>query len=182
MNRYRWLLQRAMGSLGLPGWVGLALALACATLWFAQIAPLQREATRLAADIGRLEQRLAAQTVDPTADTTPQDQLDAFARRFAGEKGIAPALARLHAMARKRGVQIDQAEFKLASEANEPLARYTIVLPVKADYRSLRHFTRDALRELPGLALEEVNLRRGEAKSPLLESQLRFVLFLSKVG
>jgi hypothetical protein len=34
--------------------------------------------------------------------------------------------------------------------------------------------------ELPGLAIEEVSLRRGDPKSPTLDARLRFVLFLSR--
>ena len=111
---------------------------------------------------------------------SPQQQLAEFERRFSGEKSITAALGRLHAAARRQGVQLDQAEFKFASDAREPLSRYTVVLPVKADYRALRRFTHDAVQELPGLAMEEVNLRRSDPKSPVLEAQLRFVLFLTK--
>jgi hypothetical protein len=113
-------------------------------------------------------------------DATPQQQLAAFEQRFGGERTIGPSLARLQAAAQRRGFTLDQAEFKLASELAEPLARYSIQLPIKADYRALRRFSRDALRELPGLALDEVSLRRSDPKSPLLDAQLRFVLFLAK--
>ena len=33
---------------------------------------------------------------------------------------------------------------------------------------------------MPALALDEVNLRRSDPNSPLLDAQLRFVLFLTK--
>jgi hypothetical protein len=74
----------------------------------------------------------------------------------------------------------DRACKSTTAEATESLARYTIVLPVKTDYAALRRFTRDVLRELPGLAMEEVSLRRSDAKSPLLDAQLRLVLYVVK--
>lgn len=182
MNRLRWHLQHGLRSVGLPGWAGAAIALACAAVWWGISAPLGTEVARLEAESVLIERRLAERPTAVPTDQTPQQQLESFSRRFSDEKGIAPALARLHAIARKRGVTVEQAEFKYASEPSELLARYTIVLPVKADYRALRRFSRDLLRELPGVALEEVNLRRSDAKSPVLESQLRLVMFLGKAG
>ncbi len=125
-------------------------------------------------------QAAAQAAAAPEVPATPQQQLAAFEQRFADERSMAPSLARLQAAAQRRGFTLDQAEFKLANEATEPLLRYTIGLPVKADYRALRRFSRDALRDLPGLALDEVSLRRSDPKSPQLEAQLRFVLFLAK--
>ncbi len=49
-----------------------------------------------------------------------------------------------------------------------------------ADYASLRAFVVDALADLPGLALEEMNVRRGDSKSLQLEARLNFVLFVRR--
>ena len=183
MKRLRWELQYGLRAIGLPGWVALALLLACVAAWWGGVTGMQAEANRLDADSTLLEQRLAERSSTPaTAVLTPQQQLAEFERRFSGEKSITLSLARLNEAARQQGVQLEQAEFKFASEAREPLSRYSIVLPIKCDYRALRRFTRDALRELPGLAMEEVSLRRSDAKSPQLEVQLRFVLFVTKSG
>lgn len=181
VTRLRWQSAQALRGIGLPGWVALVLGVACAVGAWGLVEPLHTEAQRLDADSDALRLRAAANPVSTAAiDATPQQQLATFEQRFPGERGIAPSLARLQAAARRQGVVLDQAEFKFVSEPAELLARYSIILPVKADYRALRRFTRDALRELPGLAIEEVNLRRSDAKSALLEAQLRFVLFVTK--
>ena len=180
MKRLRWQLVHVWRSIGVPGWAGVAIASACAGVWWGASMPLRDETRRLDAASTALERRAQQRPVVMAAVASSEQQLQMFANRFPSEKGIAPALVRLHALARQRGVVIEQAEFRYASEASEPLARYTIVLPVKADYRAMRRFTGDLLREMPGLALEEVNLRRSDAKSPVLESQLRLVLFVAK--
>ncbi|MES2099751.1 MAG: hypothetical protein V4569_08035 [Pseudomonadota bacterium] len=182
VKRLRWQLAHLSRAVGLPGWVGAVLLLACAVGWWAVALPLRAEATRLDAASAALERRLEQRGAVVRLPATPQQQLAQFERRFTAENGIAPALARLHAVARRQGVRLDQAEFRFASEAGEPLSRYSIVLPVKADYRALRRFTRAALLELPGLAIEEVNLRRNDPKAALLDAQLRFVLFVTKPG
>lgn len=181
LTRARWQGARWLRGIGLPGWVGLALGLACAISVWVLVEPKYTNAQQLDADSDLLVQRTAARAMSTAAaDATPQQQLAKFEQRFAGERAIAPSVARLQVAAQRRGFVLDQAEFKLASEPAEPLARYSILLPVKADYRALRRFTHDALQEMPGLALDEVNLRRSDPKSPLLEAQLRFVLFLTK--
>ncbi len=183
MKRLRWELENGLRGIGLPGWVALALVLVCALAWWGVVAPLRQEAQQLDADSSTLQKRLRERgAAAAPVVLTAQQQLAEFERRFEGEKSITESLARLHAAARRQGVQLDKAEFKFVSEAREPLSRYTIVLPVKCDYRALRRFTRDAVRELPGLAMEEVSMRRVDAKSPLLEAQLRFVLFVTKAG
>lgn len=181
LNALRWNAARWLRGIGLPGWVALVLMVGCAVAALGGIAPLRAEGQRLDADSAVLEQRIAAHAQSPAVRVaTPQQQLADFVQRFPNEQGMAPAVARLQAVARRRGVALDEAEFKFASDAAEPLARYSITLPIKADYRALRRTTRDALRELPGLAMEEVNLRRSDPGSPLLDAQLRFVLFVTK--
>jgi hypothetical protein len=183
MKRLLWQLQHLSQAVGLPGWVGVALLAACGLGWGLSDVPLKGETARLDAISDSLERSLAARAgVAITQPLTPTQQLAEFQRRFVGEKQLAGALRRLQAAAKRQGVQIEQAEFRLASDVGEPLMRYTIVLPVKADYRALRRFTREALLALPGLAIEEVNLRRNDAKATALEAQLRFVLFMTKPG
>lgn len=180
MKRLRWQAQQVLRDMGLPGWVALGLLGLCTAAWLAVSAPLQADAERLAAENQRLEQRSIQRRNAAAIDTSPAQQLLQFQARFPEAKGITPALAKLHAAARRQGVQIEQAEFRFANEAGEPLLRYLIVLPVKSDYRALRGFVREAMRELPGLALEEVNLRRSEVKAAALDGQLRFVLFVKR--
>jgi hypothetical protein len=183
MKRLGWQLRQIAQAMGLPGWVGVALLFACALGWVFAASPLRAEADRLESGSADLERRLGArENVAEAPPLTPQQQLAEFRSRFTGERRIAASVGRLQAAAKRHGVQLDQAEFRFASEAGEPLLRYTIVLPVKADYRALRRFVREALHDLPGLAIEEVNLRRNDPKSAALEAQLRFVLFVNKAN
>lgn len=181
MTRWRWELLHRLRLVGLPGWLAAALALVCALAWWTALSPLLEESDRLDTESAALERhaRERGSNAAPVA-TTPQQQLAEFERRFTGEKTLAESLGRLQAVAQRQGVQLDQAEFKFSADAKDPLARYAIVLPIKADYRALRRFTRDAAHELPGLAMEDVSLRRSDSQSPLLDAQLRFVLFVTK--
>lgn len=182
MTRIRWHLVHLLRSLGWPGRVAALVLLGAAGAWFVAVAPLQGEIAKLEAATAADERRvLAAGSPAPRA-STPADQLAAFESRFTREQDMSSALVVLGAVAKKRGLRLEQAEFKFVNESSEPVQRYSIALPVKADYRSLRGFIRDALRELPGMAMEELNLRRTDPKSTLLDAQVRFVLFVRKPG
>ena len=52
--------------------------------------------------------------------------------------------------------------------------------PVQGDYRALRRFMADALREQPALALEAVSLQRNDPASPQVVASLRWVLFIAR--
>ena len=181
MNHYFWNLSRLWRGAGLPGWVAVALLGACLVMVLGGIAPQRSETHQLLEDNAALEQRIAANAAHPApVQTTPAQQLAVFLQRFPSEAEMAGAVGALNAAAKRQGVQLNQAELKFSIEPSGLLARYSIVLPVKADYRALRGFVREAMRELPGLAMEELNVRRSDAKSTVLEAQLRFVLFVAK--
>lgn len=181
MKRHLWNLSRLWRGAGLPGWVAVALLVVCVTMVLGGIAPQRAQTHRLLEDNTALEQRIAANSAHPApVQTTPAQQLAVFLQRFPSEAEMAGAVGALNAAAKRQGVQLHQAELKFSIEPSGLLARYSIVLPVKADYRALRGFIREAMRELPGLAMEELNVRRSDAKSPVLEAQLRFVLFVAK--
>ncbi|WP_428423374.1 hypothetical protein [Methylibium sp.] len=181
MSPLGWHAERIARHAGLPGWAAALLLLACLAGWLGAELPAAQRAQALNTEIEALELRLRdggegrAAAVD-----TPARQLERFRGGFGSAGDITASLAKLQSAAKRNALQLDQAGFKLAADAGEPLLRYSIELPVKADYRALRRFIRDALRDLPGMALEELSLRRGEAKSPVLEARLRFVLFVTR--
>lgn len=180
VHRLRWELARIAAGLGLPGVVAAGLLVLAAAVWFGLVLPVHGEADRLRDERARLDRQAREAGASAGAPLGVREQLAEFRSRFGDEKGLSAALASLHAVARQHGVQIEQAEFRLSSDAREPLSRYAIVLPVKADYRAVRRFTQDALGRLPGLALEELSLRRGDARASEVEAQLRFVLFINR--
>ena len=181
MKHVQWWLSDKCRLVGLPGWLAAGLLVCCAVVAWGWLLPAQDALHRLEADNRLMTHRLAeASAPQVPAEATPQQALSAFTRRFSSEKTIGAALTRLQAAAKQEGIALDQAEFKFASEPGEPLSRYALVLPVKADYRALRRFNRAALRVLPGLALDEISLRRDDAKSSVLQAQMRYTLYLTK--
>ena len=169
--------------LGWPGYVGSTLVLAALAIEFVFVQPLHGETSRLARETSRDESRLATVRAQPHApQDSPIDQLARFDERFVSEKNLASTVATVIEAARKRGVRLDQGEFRFVSVADEPLQRYSLQFAATGEYRPLRHFLREVLREVPALALEDLTLRRADPKANQLDAQLRFVVFVRRLS
>ena len=65
-------------------------------------------------------------------------------------------------------------------EPDTALARYQILLPVRATYPQLRRFLASAMGELPALGLEDLDLQRKQVADTELEGRIRMTLYLSR--
>lgn len=179
MSRLRWTAAH-FGSAGPPGWLAAAIAIGSLAVWLAIVRPMQAETARVEQDNASLARRAAPSTKPLPQPPTPREQLDEFSRRFMTERAVPSSLARLVALARRQGLLLEQGEFRWSSDTSEPLARYTAVLPVKGSYRAVRRFSQDAVQATPGLAIEEIQLRRGDPRSRTVDAQLKLVLFVAR--
>lgn len=179
LTRLRWHAARLARALGPAGLLGAALVAVAALGVVLVLGPTRAQVARVEAEAdatARAELRRPA----PAPVTSAADRLANFESGFVDEREIPGALARLLQNASKQRLRIDQAEFKLTSESGQPLQRYAIALPARGDYRSLRRFVEEALREQPGLAMEELSLRRAEPRAAALDAQIGLVLFVRK--
>jgi hypothetical protein len=183
LNPWRWTAARLVERAGLPGGAAAALLLLSMLAWLALGRPMadrQRELAGADAALQRAPLAGAHAAVAAAGPLGADRQLAAFEHSLASDKSLSTSYAALWNAAKRHGVQLRQADFKLEDRRDEALLRYAMVVPVTADYVSLRAFLADALRELPGLALEEASLRRGDSTSRQLEARLRFVLFVRR--
>ena len=180
MKHLRWALVNALRQGGLPAWVALALLAATAAAWWLALVPASTQLDALRNANVQLLRQVAQARPTQAQPATLADELSAFETRFENERSIGPALARLHAAAQRHGVVFNAGAFRLESSAPQPLARYVMDWPVQGDYRALRRFMADALREQPALALEAVSLQRSDPASPQVVASLRWVLFIAR--
>ena len=180
MNRWRWQAQRLMERGGPAGVVAAVVGVLTLAAWLAPGLSMSAEARALASDNDALQRRAASTPRAASAPPNSQQQLVAFENGFPGPRQVGASYTRLWNLARHHGIALRQADFKLTDGAQDDLQRYTILVPVTADYASLRAFVIDALRDQPGLALEEMNVRRGDSKSLQVEARLNFVLFVRR--
>jgi len=178
LTRLRWQAAHRARAIGPAGQLGIGILAVSALVVLFVLRPMHAEHSRVEASV-----REAARTrssAEPPRRTSAAEQLAVFEQGFVADAGIPAAVGRLLEIASRHRMRIEQAEFKLASEAGQPLQRYAMAMPVRGDYRAVRRFVQEALRTQPGLALEELSLRRTDPRAPVVEAQLRFVLFVRK--
>ncbi|MEJ5210579.1 MAG: hypothetical protein WHV61_03995 [Burkholderiales bacterium] len=159
----RWFARRGWERLGLPGIAGIVLLIVAGAYGTWVVRPLA----------ARVEVLQARQT-PPSALAPPVSVPTAVRSR----ETVAQILARLHEAARLKGLALEQASYQAQREAELPVVRYRLTLPVKGDYPTLRAFIAGVLREVPHAALESVEFRRDASASPVLTAQVKLVLWL----
>lgn len=181
MNHLAWRLRRLMHVAGLPGAVASMLALALLAHHLLVALPDGQRMTALQRDVEDLQAR-ARPGSDPRQLRLADEQLDlqAFEARFPDERRLTTILARVTVLAARSGVAIERAEFKFERRSGDLLNRYVMQLPLQADYRALRRFLRDLLREQRAIALDEVTVRREDSKQSTVQAQVRLVLYLAQ--
>ena len=181
LNYLRWRALRAGERIGLPGIAAGLLLLALAVAWLALSLPSAHRLAALENGNADLARQAAARPAGPRlAPLTTAGQLAAFENGFPTPQDLSQSYSRLWTLARQHGLQLRQADFKLTESGQDAAARYAILLPLSAEYAPLRAFIADALRDNPALALEEMSVRRADARSAQLDAQLRFVLFVRR--
>jgi hypothetical protein len=83
-------------------------------------------------------------------------------------------------LARRAGLALSKAEYKLADDKNGRYRTYQILLPVKGSYSAIRSFCEKTLLAIPFASLDEMGFKRETIANETLEARLRFTLFLSE--
>jgi len=180
VNRLLWTLRHIDRDIGLPGVLGLALIL-CAMLFHWQVLNRAREGLTAM-------QTASAKAIVPmvgpreSSVATVTAQLARFHGTLApvSAETLADALGRIHAAARDESVILEQGSYRLALDGTEPLARFEVLLPVKASYPQIRRLLAKVMRDVPSLALESLSFSRQAIGEGTIDAQLRFVLYLKK--
>ncbi len=194
MTRWTWQMRRWLEQAGLIGVAALLLALFAGWLALAERWPVQDRLDQATQRVGELQTRLdqrraarlAAPDDGPAAAAAPAvvapPRLDDFLNRFATERALSSQLRQLHQIAARHGLVLMQGEFRLTPQDGLALSRYGMTLPVRAPYRALRAFLAQALREMPGLALQDMSVQRSDAADAAgeVDARLAFVLYLRR--
>jgi hypothetical protein len=128
-----------------------------------------------------LQLALAAKLVASRSAALPVNRAVPIAEQLNDFVATQPALTQsagdleqVFLSAKRRNVQLLKGEYQFKQEANQPLATYTAIFPVHADYASIRDFSADVLRSLPNASLDELRMARSGASSTVLEAVIRF--------
>jgi hypothetical protein len=168
-------LHEVLTGLGAPTAAGLlALALAAgaaAVLLPADHAALDAARAAHAAAL-RAPESPAARVADAGAD------LQTFYAGLPPQDSATQWLNRVFAAAARAGLALERGEYRLVADVRGPLVRYEVELPVRGEYLQLRRFLREALTEVPHLAVDALSLQRPHIGTGVIDARLRLTFYL----
>ncbi len=176
-SRWRESAGRSARAAGLPGVLGITLALAALSFDLSGNQALEAEADALHQQTRATERRLRQPArMEPSA----RARLEAFNAAFPEAGSLPELLGRLHGHALARGVQLDKADYRSAADPQSPLERISLELPARGAYVLLRAWLDDVLAEMPEVALEHLSLRRPAMDATELEARVRLVILVRR--
>ena len=159
----KWRLQLVLRRLGTAGVLGIGLLAACTGFWASALAPAERElgAQRLAAE------RLRARTpYQPVATSGRAEELRRFYNLFPSSASLTAELERVHALARRAGLELDLGHAAVSRRRRSPKEK---------GERRFRHSPSISLGWKPDQAAPMVpwsTLKPG----PIVEERLTFLM------
>ncbi|MEO8630831.1 MAG: hypothetical protein ABI612_22450 [Betaproteobacteria bacterium] len=177
MNRWAWLVKRALIRLRWYGLGGLALLVFTVGLTVFSVGSTQRQLKALDSEAAGLKARLGKRETNTVA-VTGRSQLSNFYAFFPLAENVPELLGRIYRSAQEHQLLLEKGEYKLSREAEFRLARYQITLPMRGQYADVRGFVNDVLESVPSAALEELTLKRESIDAQELEARVRFIVFL----
>lgn len=176
-TRFLWRLKRSVLKLRWSGLLGLALMAFAAAFYALAVAPQRTRVAAVEAETAHLSARLSSRGPLPE-QVTKRSQLANFYGFFPLAESVPELLGTIERAAQGNGLRLEKGEYRLTREADFPLARYQVTLPLRGSYGDVRGFVNDVLDAVPSAALEELTLKREVIGDPALEARVRFALFL----
>lgn len=182
-SRVRWTSRRWLSRMEWPGVVAIGILAMCPAFYLSAILPEQARLDAARQGVAVLnEQTELAGTSRFGEKLSTEDQLAVFYKKFPDEGRASPWLEKLMALAAKRGLSLNDGEYKLTRDQAGKLLRYQMTLPVKGQYPQIRQFLSDLHGALPVVALENVQFERQKVADPNVEAKIKLVLYLEQAS
>ena len=171
-------LERLLRRLGATGVLGLGVLLGCAGFYVNAVGPAEEQAHAQRAAL----ERQAVRTQRPaTAADGREEELQRFYALFPSAAQLTDEVERLHALARRSGLELSQAEYRL-ERPQAGLWAYRVSLPVSGSYLQLRQFLAAVLSDVPIASVDALRFERRKAADTRLEAQVRVTLHARPSG
>lgn len=166
-------LYRVRDELGAMGVAAITLFIGAALFMGFVLQPLKDKNRLLAA-------RAEAAADAPVAAGNANQKLAALYDYLAKPQATTDWLAKLYAIGRATGVELQSASYKTQSAPAGRLERYEMTIPLTGGYTQMRQFLQRALSEIPVLSLDQITLKRENRREGLVQAELRLTLHMVK--
>lgn len=182
-----WLLGRFARTLGVWGLLGIVIILVSSIFYFVNFLPTSKQLLQAQYELQNKIQHTQKNGQENSQKEIPvqvahaqtsTQEIAEFDKQFPAGATLPKWLRLIVITALKRHLVLNHGDYKLTQSKQGQLQRYEIVLPVSGSYVQIRKFIADVLQQLPALALSDLQMKRDNAMSPIVEARLVFVLFL----
>lgn len=164
--------------LGAAGLLGVGLICFAISIGLGTVSPMWTAHGRLQLELAALEQNHAGLSRAPNASGGPPLR--------GGASPSLPTLEEAHVRLQaiqsvgiEEGLGFERASYDIRNGESNRAMLYSIVLPTRASYISVRRFLDRILAANPEIELESLVLQRQQASDPLVEAELRLSLRLA---
>lgn len=181
MSRWRWRTSLWSARLGSVGRLGLGLAALGATFYVGTVVPGQSDLQEGQSAVSALREQVMQETGGATlASAGPGEELDRFYKVIPSDSEISQALRQVYRISAEQGLQLDQAEYRMATEGQGRLLRYEVAFPVVGTYPQIRLFLRQVSSKVPFAVPDKVNFDYQDPKSGQVRATIRLLLYSRK--
>ncbi|RDU98401.1 hypothetical protein [Trinickia dinghuensis] len=165
------------GRFGGGAMLAAVLLASSAFMWLALIPGISARVDREALAVAQTRSApLPKQVISPRA--LAAERLAAFYSALGDAGHTERIITGLFQAASDAGVTLDKGEYTPAHETVGRFDTYSITLPVKGGYPSIRRFCESVLLATPYAALDDIQFKRSSAGEPDVKAKLRFTMFL----
>lgn len=179
-SKYFWYAKRAIRRLGLLGGLGIGIAIIGLIAYYSAILPQKREVQALKNETEKLKSNTEASKLARINSPSTQTQLARFYQRFPSTTAAPDLLDKIYATAKTHGLSLEQGDYRWVHEDQDKLMRFEVVLPVKGSYIQVRKFVNQLMLDLPNLAVDDISFQRQRVGDAVVQSQIKFSLFLGE--
>jgi Tfp pilus assembly protein PilO len=165
-------LYRLKDELGAMGMAAIVLFIGAALFMGFVLQPLKDKNRSLAARAGTLSDM-------PLSQGSANQKLAAVYQYLAKPEATTDWLAKLYAIGRATGVELQSASYKTQGAAGR-LERYEMTIPLTGSYTQMREFLKRALAEIPVMSLDQVTLKRENRREGMLQAELHLTFHMVK--
>jgi hypothetical protein len=181
LGRSRWAVRLWAVRIGPLGRLGLGFAALGAVLYLAAVLPSRSDVSRAEEEVSSLQDKIRGE-VERSAQMPfgPAEELDRFYMFIPPDSELSNSLRKVHQISAKQGLQLEQAEYRVAAEGPGHVLRYEVAFPVLGTYPQIRRFLRQVSDEIPSSVTDKVSFEYQKGNSDRVRARISLLLYARK--
>jgi hypothetical protein len=150
-------------------------------LYLAAVLPSQSDVSRGQEEVSSLQDKIRRE-IEKSVPTLsgPAEELDRFYTFIPPDSGVSNALRKVYRISAEQGLQLEQAEYRVAAEGQGRVFRYEVAFPVLGTYPQIRLFLRRVSAEIPSAVPDKVSFEYQDTLAGQVRARISLLLYSRK--